>query len=241
MADALATPEVDIDLIDVVDDFNARKKFPKEELEQLAGTIEETGLVQPIKVKEKPDGRFDLVAGERRFRAAKIAGRKTIEITLDRQPGHGNPRREHPSLQSQSDRDGARPESLRRGAQPQHLQEDRRQSSQTRGLGRRPHAPAQAPQERPALHRRERRARRRRAAPVADRRGLREGRRRRLRGGEAAGYSGRQFVQRFGDLERPHQGWPTFSSLASQVAWMRQGRHEGSKRKALVCWTYSQA
>jgi ParB/RepB/Spo0J family partition protein len=82
MADALATPEVDIDLIDVVDDFNARKKFPKEELEQLAGTIEETGLVQPIKVKKKPDGRFDLVAGERRFRAAKIAGRKKIEITL---------------------------------------------------------------------------------------------------------------------------------------------------------------
>lgn len=87
MADPLATPEVDIDLIDVVDDFNARQKFPKEELEQLAGTIKETGLVQPIKVKKKPDGRFDLVAGERRFRAAKIAGRKTIEITLST----GNP------------------------------------------------------------------------------------------------------------------------------------------------------
>jgi hypothetical protein len=39
MADALATPEVDIDLIDVVDKFNARQKFPKEELEELAGTI----------------------------------------------------------------------------------------------------------------------------------------------------------------------------------------------------------
>jgi hypothetical protein len=50
MADALATPKVDIDLIDVVDDFNARQKFPKGDLEQLAGTIEETGLVQPIKV-----------------------------------------------------------------------------------------------------------------------------------------------------------------------------------------------
>lgn len=87
MADALATPEVDIDLIDVVEDFNARKKFPKDELEQLAGTIKETGLVQPIKVKKKPDGRFDLVAGERRFRAAKIAGRKKIEIALST----GNP------------------------------------------------------------------------------------------------------------------------------------------------------
>lgn len=87
MADALATPEVDIDLIDIVDDFNARQKFPKEELKDLAGTIEETGLVQPIKVKAKPDGRFDLVAGERRFRAAKIVGHKKIAITLST----GNP------------------------------------------------------------------------------------------------------------------------------------------------------
>jgi ParB/RepB/Spo0J family partition protein len=87
MADALATPEVDIGLIDVVDNFNARKKFPKEELEQLAGTIKETGLVQPIRVKKKPDGRFDLVAGERRFRAAKIAGLQKVEITLST----GNP------------------------------------------------------------------------------------------------------------------------------------------------------
>ena len=87
MADALATPEIAIDLIDVVDDFNARKKFPKDELEQLAGTIKETGLVQPIKVKKKDDGRFDLVAGERRFRAAKIAGREKIEVTLST----GNP------------------------------------------------------------------------------------------------------------------------------------------------------
>jgi len=82
MADALATPTVDIDQIDVVDDFNARQKFDNEELNQLAETIEETGPVQPIKVKEKADGRFDLVAGERRFRAAKIAGRKKIEVTL---------------------------------------------------------------------------------------------------------------------------------------------------------------
>lgn len=87
MANALATPEIDINLIDIVDDFNARKKFPKDELEQLAGTIEETGLVQPVKVKKKADGRFDLVAGERRLRAAKIAGRKKIEITLST----GNP------------------------------------------------------------------------------------------------------------------------------------------------------
>jgi ParB/Sulfiredoxin domain len=143
MADAaLATPKVNIDLIDVVDEFNARQRFPKDELNKLAGTIKETGLVNPIKVKKKPDGRFDLVAGERRLRAAQIAGLKKVEITLSTgKSGHGNPRREHSSLQPQPHRDGPRPKSLRRGAQPRHVQEDRGQSQKTRGLGRCPPAP----------------------------------------------------------------------------------------------------
>ena len=87
IANAPATPEVDIDSIDIVDESKARKKFPNDEMEELAGTIEETGLVQPIKMKEKPDGRFDLVAGEQRFRAAKIAGLNKVEIALSA----GNP------------------------------------------------------------------------------------------------------------------------------------------------------
>ncbi len=87
MTTDLATPKVAIDRIDVVEDFNARKSFDKEELKQMARTIEDTGIVQPVKVKQKDNGRFDLVAGERRFRAAQIAGRKEIEITLST----GNP------------------------------------------------------------------------------------------------------------------------------------------------------
>lgn len=90
MTTDLVTPKVDIDLIDVVDNFNARKKFDSEELKQLAETIEETGIVQPVKVKAKENGRFDLVAGERRFRAAKIAGCKQLEVTLST----GNPHTE---------------------------------------------------------------------------------------------------------------------------------------------------
>src|SRR4051794_22617176 len=82
MTTELVTPKVAIDQVDIVEDFNARKKFDAEKLKQLAQTIKETGLVQPIRVREKKDGRFDLVAGERRFRAAVIAGRKEIEITL---------------------------------------------------------------------------------------------------------------------------------------------------------------
>jgi ParB/RepB/Spo0J family partition protein len=87
MTTDLATPKVAIDRIHIVEDFNARKSFDKEELKQMARTIEDTGIVQPVKVKERDDGDFDLVAGERRFRAAKIAGRKEIEITLST----GNP------------------------------------------------------------------------------------------------------------------------------------------------------
>lgn len=83
MTTELVTPKVDLDLIDVVEDFNARKSFDREELKP----IEDTGIVQPIKVKQKDNGRFDLVAGERRFRAAQIAGCKEIEITLST----GNP------------------------------------------------------------------------------------------------------------------------------------------------------
>lgn len=87
MTTDLATPKVAIDRIHIVEDFNARKSFDKEELKQMARTIEDTGIVQPVKVKERDDGDFDLVAGERRFRAAKIAGRREIEITLST----GNP------------------------------------------------------------------------------------------------------------------------------------------------------
>src|SRR4051794_18500813 len=90
MATVLVTPEVEIDKIDVVDEFNARKNMGNEELRELAETIEETGLVAPIKVREKDGGRFDLVAGHRRLEAAKLAGRKKIEITLST----GNPQTE---------------------------------------------------------------------------------------------------------------------------------------------------
>ena len=64
MTTDLATPKVAIDRIDIVEDFNARKSFDKEDLKQMARTIEDTGIVQPVKVKQKENGRFDLVAEE---------------------------------------------------------------------------------------------------------------------------------------------------------------------------------
>ncbi len=51
-----------------------RKYFEKEKLEALAASIKEHGLIQPIVVKKQSNGMFQIVAGERRWRAAKLAG-----------------------------------------------------------------------------------------------------------------------------------------------------------------------
>ncbi len=62
-----------------------RKYFDKEALEELADSIVENGLLQPILVREYGEGRYQIIAGERRFRASKIAGLTEIPaIVLDR-------------------------------------------------------------------------------------------------------------------------------------------------------------
>lgn len=62
-----------------------RKHFDKEALEQLAASISENGLLQPILVREYGDGRYQIIAGERRFRACKLAGLSEIPaIVLER-------------------------------------------------------------------------------------------------------------------------------------------------------------
>lgn len=62
-----------------------RKYFDKDALEQLAGSIAENGLLQPILVREYGEGRYQIIAGERRFRASKLAGLSEIPaIVLDK-------------------------------------------------------------------------------------------------------------------------------------------------------------
>ena len=62
-----------------------RKYFDKEALEDLANSIAENGLLQPIVVRAYGDGRYQIIAGERRFRASKMAGLSEIPaIVLDR-------------------------------------------------------------------------------------------------------------------------------------------------------------
>ena len=62
-----------------------RKYFDKEALEELSESIRENGLLQPILVREYGEGRYQIIAGERRFRACKLAGLTEIPaIILDR-------------------------------------------------------------------------------------------------------------------------------------------------------------
>ena len=51
-----------------------RKTFNSETIEELANSIREKGVLQPIIVKKKGDGNFEIVCGERRFRAATVCG-----------------------------------------------------------------------------------------------------------------------------------------------------------------------
>ena len=58
--------------------YQPRTTFVETELEELAQSIKEHGVLQPIVIRRKGDGMYELIAGERRFRAAKIAGMTTI-------------------------------------------------------------------------------------------------------------------------------------------------------------------
>ncbi len=73
-----------ISLVDPKSD-QPRKYFDTEALEELADSIRENGLLQPILVREYGAGRYQIIAGERRFRASKLAGLEEIPaIVLDK-------------------------------------------------------------------------------------------------------------------------------------------------------------
>lgn len=64
--------------------WQPRRDFPKESLTALAESIKENGLIQPVVVRQKKNGTYELAAGERRWRAAKLAGLETIPaVTQD--------------------------------------------------------------------------------------------------------------------------------------------------------------
>ncbi len=62
--------------------FNPRKDFRETELLELAGSIQQHGLVQPIIVRAAPAGGYEIVAGERRWRASQVAGLHQVPVIV---------------------------------------------------------------------------------------------------------------------------------------------------------------
>lgn len=69
--------EIPIENIDV-NPYQPRTEFEQSELQELAESIKSHGIIQPLIVMSENDWKFRLIAGERRLRAAKIAGLKTV-------------------------------------------------------------------------------------------------------------------------------------------------------------------
>ena len=59
-----------------------RKDFKKEELEELASSIKSQGVLQPIVVRKKAEQQYEIIAGERRWRGAQIAGLHEIPALI---------------------------------------------------------------------------------------------------------------------------------------------------------------
>lgn len=59
-----------------------RQTWDDETLQELARSIEQHGVLQPILVRPTPDGRYQIVAGERRWRASRLAGKTTIPVIV---------------------------------------------------------------------------------------------------------------------------------------------------------------
>lgn len=73
--------EIPVDTIDR-NPFQTRSNFDQEKLSELAASIAATGVVQPIIVRMGGNGRYALIAGERRWLASKLAGKATIPAVV---------------------------------------------------------------------------------------------------------------------------------------------------------------
>ena len=69
--------ELELNLIEV-NPFQPRTYFDEESLRELASSIKELGVIQPITVRKLEGTKFQLVSGERRFRASKLIGNTTV-------------------------------------------------------------------------------------------------------------------------------------------------------------------
>jgi ParB family chromosome partitioning protein len=73
--------EINIDSIEP-NPYQPRTEFLQEEIENLAQSIKDKGILQPLVVTEVSKNKYQLIAGERRLRASKLAGLKTIAVVI---------------------------------------------------------------------------------------------------------------------------------------------------------------
>ena len=59
-----------------------RQDFDEEELQSLADSIAVHGIIQPLTVRQLPSGYYQIIAGERRWRAARIAGLAEVPVVI---------------------------------------------------------------------------------------------------------------------------------------------------------------
>jgi len=69
--------ELDVDAIEI-NPFQPRTHFNEEALQELSTSIKELGVIQPITVRKTGFNKYQLISGERRLRASKLAGLATI-------------------------------------------------------------------------------------------------------------------------------------------------------------------
>jgi len=62
--------------------YQPRQTFAPQELAELAASLKQSGLLQPVLVRRKGDGMYELISGERRWRAAREAGMETIQAVV---------------------------------------------------------------------------------------------------------------------------------------------------------------
>ena len=77
-------PEVQYLRVDAIvpNRYQPRQMFSLQELAELTASLKQSGLLQPVLVRRKGDGIYELISGERRWRAAKQAGLETIQAVI---------------------------------------------------------------------------------------------------------------------------------------------------------------
>jgi ParB family chromosome partitioning protein len=80
--------EIDLSKIEA-NPFQPRTNFDEETLKELAESIKEIGLIQPITLRKIADDKYQIIAGERRFRAAQMAGLESIPAYIRKAKDEG--------------------------------------------------------------------------------------------------------------------------------------------------------